>query len=116
MKELNIINKRNRIYVGKVRVADNFLTRLKGLMGSKTLSSFDGLLLKPCKQVHTIGMRYSLSIWYVDKKLRIIKIVDDLKPYKISPYVNDSHLIIEFPRRWAEITGSKEGDLLDVYL
>ena len=116
MKELKVVNKRSRIFVGKVRVANNFMTRLKGLLGSKTLSSFQGLLIKPCKQVHTIGMRYSISIWYIDKKLEIVKIIDDLEPYNISPYVQNSHLIIEFPSKWAEVTGSKEGDLLDVYL
>lgn len=115
MKEFKIINKRNRIFIGKVRVADNFLTRLKGLLGRKPLSTFQGLLLKPCKQVHTIGMRYPLSIWYIDKELKVIKIVDNLQPYKISPYVKDSLLIIEFPSNWAQITGSREGDLLDVY-
>lgn len=116
MKELKVVNKRNRIFIGKVRVANNFITRLKGLLGSKTISSFQGLLIKPCKQVHTIGMNYSISIWYIDKKLKIVKIIDDLEPYKISPYVQNSHLIIEFPSNWAEITGSKEGDLLDVYM
>lgn len=116
MKELKVVNKRSRVFVGKVLIANNFMTRLKGLIGSKTLSSFQGLLIKPCKQVHTIGMSYPISIWYIDKKLEIVKIIDDLGPYKISPYVQNSHLIIEFPCKWAEITGSKEGDLLDVYM
>ncbi|KUO66570.1 MAG: hypothetical protein APF84_17235 [Gracilibacter sp. BRH_c7a] len=116
MKELKVVNKRNSMFIGNVRIANKFTTRLKGLLGSSPLSSFQGLLIKPCKQVHTIGMRYSISIWYVDQKLRIVRIIDDLEPFKISPYVGDSHLIIEFPSKWAEITGSQEGDLLDVYI
>lgn len=115
MRELKIINKRSRLFIGNVKVADNVATRIKGLLGRKPLSSFQGLLIKPCKQVHTIGMSYPLSIWYIDKQLKIIKIVDSLEPYRISPYVKDSHLIIEFPSKWAEITGSEEGDFLDAY-
>lgn len=114
MNILRVDNKTKQVFLGNVMVADTFFTRLKGLLGSKPLSPSQGLLIKPCRQVHTIGMRYPLSIWYLDKELRIVKIIDDLHPYKISPYIKDSHLIIEFPSKWAEITGSKEGDLLDV--
>ncbi len=97
-------------------VADRFLKRLKGLLGSSNLSSFKGILLKPCKQVHTIGMSYTISIWYINRELKVIKIIDELPPNNISPYIQESHLIIEFPSTWAKITGSREGDMLEVYI
>lgn len=116
MREINIYNKNDHVFLGKVKVADSFLKRTKGLLGSQALASFKGILLKPCKQVHTIGMLYPISIWYINQDLKIIKIIDELPPFSISPYVRNSHLIIEFPSTWAQITGSQEGDNLEAIL
>lgn len=115
MREFSIKNTMNQTYLGNVLIADSFKTRLVGLLGTKDLSPFQGLLIKPCKQVHTIGMSYNLSIWYVNRNLQIIRIIDKLSPKKISPYVRDSHLILEFPESWGEITESREGDQLEVF-
>ncbi|MGI6449424.1 MAG: DUF192 domain-containing protein [Desulfitobacteriia bacterium] len=116
MQELIIFNKKNKIYLGRVQIADNFSRRIKGIHGRYKLSSFNGIILKPCKQVHTIGMKYSISVWYVNRSLQIIKIIDELQPDNISPYIPESHLIIGFPSTWAKITGSEEGDRLEVYI
>lgn len=116
MKELSVFNKRDQLFLGKVVIADNFLTRMKGLLGSTNLASFRGILLKPCQQVHTIGMRYPLSIWYINRELKVIKIIDELPPNTVSPFVKDSYIIIEFPSTWAGITGSREGDSLEVLI
>lgn len=112
MQELNIYNPKNQMFVGTVQVADTFYTRLRGLLGSKSLASFKGLLIKPCKQVHTIGMNYSISVWYINKELQIIKIIDELPPNRFSSYIRQTSFIIEFPSSWAKITESCVGDKL----
>jgi len=114
MKELIVFNKENHVFLGEVAIADSFSTRLRGLLGSRDLPCFKGILLKPCKQVHTIGMRYTISVWYVNRELKIIKIIDALPPNTISPYLRESHFIIEFPSTWAHITESQEGDKLEM--
>lgn len=114
MKKLTVKNKLTQKLLGKVLVADSFWLRFRGLLYRKKLNPFEGLILIPCKQVHTIGISYPLSIWFLDKEGRIIKIIDMLKPYRISPYVKDSYSIIEFPETWAEKTGTKEGDFIEL--
>jgi hypothetical protein len=42
----------------KVRKADNFLTRLVGLLKRKTLGPEEALWLMPSKGIHTIGMKF----------------------------------------------------------
>ncbi|NLI93726.1 MAG: DUF192 domain-containing protein [Peptococcaceae bacterium] len=110
MKEFNIKNLRTDTYLGKVAIAEDTASRMKGLLGTQELPFFHGIILKPCKQVHTMGMRYPISVWYINRQLQVIKIVDKLQPWRIAPFIRISHLIIEFPQRWAEITGSQEGD------
>lgn len=113
MRELNLYNQQSQVFLGTVQIADSFRTRLQGLLGSKSLPSFRGLLLKPCQQVHTIGMRYPISIWYVNKELEIIKIIDELLPNHFSPFIRQSQMIIEFPSTWAQLTESRAGDKLE---
>ncbi|HHV65099.1 MAG TPA: DUF192 domain-containing protein [Peptococcaceae bacterium] len=116
IQELNIYNKKTNVYLEKVQVADGHSHRLKELLGNSKLPSFRGIILKPCKQVNTIGLKDSISVWYVNRNLQIIKIIDELQPNNISPYIPESHLIIEFPSAWAKITGSQEGDRLEVFI
>jgi uncharacterized membrane protein (UPF0127 family) len=56
MKEIIISNKINGTYLGKVSVAEDAKAKTKGLLGTKELPPFHGLLLQPCRQVHTFGM------------------------------------------------------------
>ena len=56
----------------KIKQADNFLTRLKGLLFTKEISESEGLLLKDCKQVHSFGMNYDIGVFYLDKQYRIV--------------------------------------------
>ncbi|EIW20445.1 MULTISPECIES: DUF192 domain-containing protein [Pelosinus] len=65
-------------------VADTFLSRLKGLLGTTSLAENQGLLLCNCNSVHMIGMRYVLDIVYLDKNGVILKIVENLKPWQVS--------------------------------
>ena len=65
----------------KVLLANTFLLRLRGLMGRKRLPEFTGLLLVPCDSVHMCFMRFSIDVVYLDKDLKILKIVKDLKPW-----------------------------------
>jgi uncharacterized membrane protein (UPF0127 family) len=39
--------------------------RLRGLLGSRPLPSCHGLLLEPCRAVHTVGMRRAIDVVFV---------------------------------------------------
>lgn len=56
----------------KIKQADNFFKRLKGLLFTKEITESEGLLLKNCKQVHTFGMNYDIGVFYLDKKYCIV--------------------------------------------
>ncbi len=62
-------------------IADNFLLRLQGLMFRKQLPKATGLLLAPCDSVHMCFMRFSIDVIYLDKEYKIVKVVNNLKPW-----------------------------------
>jgi uncharacterized membrane protein (UPF0127 family) len=63
-------------------LADTYLSRLRGLLGRKRLGDGEGLLLKGCAAVHTIGMRYPLDIVFLDKNGRVLKCQTGVKPFR----------------------------------
>ena len=66
----------------KVRIADSYVSRLRGLLGSKRLDDTEGLLLKRCSSVHTIGMRYPLDLVFMDQYGKVLKCREGLKPFR----------------------------------
>lgn len=114
MKAGQVINRRSgEIVARQVWRADSFWTRLRGLLGHPPLARGEGLWLVPCQQVHMIGMRYSISVWFLDRGGRICYIIDDLRPNKISSRNRKAATVLEFPAGWAATTGARIGDLLE---
>ena len=68
----------------EISVADTFVARLRGLLGTTSLPAHKGLLLRGCNSIHMLGMLYALDIVYLDKRGCIIKIIKNLKPWQMS--------------------------------
>ena len=61
-----------------VRVAASMAARLRGLLGT---DDFRGqLLLVPCHDVHTFGMRYAIDVAFVDRRGVVVKAARDVEP------------------------------------
>ncbi|HQA51125.1 MAG TPA: DUF192 domain-containing protein, partial [Syntrophomonadaceae bacterium] len=75
--------------------AKTYLSRVKGLLGRDSLPADTGLLLKPCKQVHTFFMKFTIDVIFLDKHNKIIHL-ETLKPFKISRYVWKARAVVEF--------------------
>ena len=74
--------KEPRLIVTSLLMADTFWLRLKGLLGTKEMLEGQGLLLRPCNCVHTCGMRYAIDVLFLDSDGRILKLVQELKPWR----------------------------------
>lgn len=92
--------------------ADSFWLRLRGLLGRPPLKPYEGLWLIPCQQVHMHGMKYSLSIWFINSVGEVCSIFDQLEPGKVSPRIKEAASILELPAGWAQQTGTQVGDIL----
>lgn len=103
----------NKILSQNVRVADDFSSRLIGLMFKKKLVGADALLIDPCNSIHTFFMRYSLDVVFIGKKNNVVKIIRNLKPWRMTWLYFRSHKVLELPsgKLPADL---KEGDILEV--
>lgn len=106
-------NERTGELVGvKVLRADTFWLRLRGLLGRSRLEEGEGLWLAPCRQVHMLGMRFPLSVWFLDQDGVVCAIINELKPGQISPRIKTAVGVIEFAAGWAQACGTSVGDRL----
>jgi uncharacterized membrane protein (UPF0127 family) len=65
-------------------LADGPLSRMRGLLGRSGLPAGEGLLLSPAPGIHTAFMRFSIDALFLDRELRVIGIVEKLRPWRIA--------------------------------
>lgn len=68
--------------VARCHVADRWLARLVGLLGTANLGDGEGLWLAPCSSVHTWGMRIPIVCVFLDGEGRVLRVVDALPPWR----------------------------------
>lgn len=94
------------------RVADTFWLRLKGLLGAAPLQQGEGLVLVGEKSIHTLFMGFSIDIVYVDRSYQVIRVDEDMVPYRLGPLVLKSAYVLEMPVGTIADTATAVGDQL----
>lgn len=70
--------------VSKVSRTTNFLERLRGLLFKPALEEDEALLITSCNSVHMFGMSYPIDLIYLDRNWVILKLVEQLQPWRLS--------------------------------
>lgn len=110
---MRIFNKtKNRPLVFNLSIAESFIDRLKGLLGRKHLPDGEGVLLKPCCQIHTWFMKFPIDVLFLDKNYLVRHIIRNLKPFRISGIYFKAQNVVELPSGTIEKTKTEVGDLL----
>ena len=68
------------IYAQHVIVANTLFSRMRGLLGRKSLGPDTAMVIDPCSSIHTLGMRFAIDVLFLDSKNRVISISKNVKP------------------------------------
>lgn len=110
---VKISNSKNQEELGVlVEVADTARSRSRGLLGSDSWLERDGMLLVPCRNVHTFGMRYHIDVAFLDRHYRVLRTVHGMRPGRISPLVPRARSALELPAGRLSETSTQPGDVL----
>ncbi len=110
---VSIVNKTRQILLlEKAAVADRFGLRFIGLLSTKSLQPGHGLIINPCRSVHTCGMKFPIDVGFVDNQNRLCYLIHSMHPYRFSPIVRDAVFVIEAAAGTFNQTGTREGDLV----
>ena len=80
--------------IPQASLTSNIFERMRGLLGTSSLEPEEALLIRPCSSVHTIGMKYSIDLAFLDRDWTIIKIVRNLKPWRMAA-CPAAHMVLE---------------------
>ena len=111
MPEIAIRREDGSIVCERCVLADTALTRMKGLLGRRGLPSGEGILLKPASSVHMAFMRFPIDAVFLDRELRVVKIADDLRPWRAAGS-RGAKAVLEIPAGEAGRRGVRVGDQL----
>ena len=79
------VKEKELIICKKIKKAESIEDRMIGLMFRKSIhEGFDGLLLNPCKSIHTFFMRFPIDVLFLNRELKVVKIIKNLKPWRIT--------------------------------
>ena len=108
-----VFNKtRNSPVSASVGRADTFNTRLLGLIPRGGLGAEEGLWLEPCAMIHMCFMRFPIDAVFLDKDLKVLRVLENFQPWRFSPWVYGARGVLELPA--ARTSGRlSPGDLLE---
>ncbi len=110
MGKTTIINASNgELLAAEGSLANTFFTRLKGWLGKKTMPEDEGLIISPCNQVHSMGMKIVIDVLFVSSSNEIVYLIEKMTPHRISPHIRAAHYVIELPAGQISRTGTELG-------
>lgn len=110
---MKAINKtKNNTVATRVKLANNMISRMVGLLLDSHLPEDSGLLIVPGKQIHSFFMRFIFDAVFIDKEGRIIHLIEKMHPWKCSKLVLKSKQVLELSAGTIEKTNIEIDDII----
>lgn len=102
---------RGLLLAGRIRVAGTSGSRRHGLLGIDQLESGSGIWIAPCEAIHTFGMKIPIDVLFLDRELRVKKLVWALAPRRLSISLL-AHSVLELEAGAIDRSSTSLGDRL----
>ena len=96
----------------RVGLADRFWLRARGLLGRMPLEGDEGLLIGPCRAVHTLGMRYPIDVAFLDEGGTVVATYPGLVPNRRTSWHGEAAWALELPAGTLDETSTTTGHRL----
>jgi len=105
---------KGNILVEHLEVADTPRARRRGLLGRASFRPGEGLLLTPCRSIHTIGMKFPIDVVFLDKGMTVVGLAKNLRPGVMHKTCLRARATLELPAGTIEARRLEVGDRLKV--
>lgn len=104
-----------RVLADRLAVPRTFVGRGLGLLLRSTLAAGEGMWIRPCNGIHMFGMRFPIDAVFLDRRLRVVRVCSELRPWRIVPRVMGAHSVLELPAgSVAALGGLEPGEMLAI--
>jgi uncharacterized protein len=104
------------LVANRVTVATKKVERAIGLLNHSTLAPGEGLLITPCRGVHTCGMRFTIDIVALDEAGIVVDAVKELAPWRIRLPRRGAVSVLELPAGSLARTSTERGHRIELQL
>ena len=108
LPEVALANDDGTVVCERCLLAETPFARMRGLLGRSDLPSGEGLLLRPASSVHTAFMKFAIDVVFLDRDLRVVKVVPELVPWRTAAS-RGARAALELPAGEASRRGLREG-------
>ena len=103
---------RATVLAEQCRVARSLRDRTVGLLGRSSLPAGEGLWIERSPSIHMFFMRFAIDAVFVDASGRVVRVVEDLRPWRIVGWAGGARDCLELPAGTVRRTGTMVGDQL----
>ncbi len=96
-----------------LELADTPVTRMIGLLGRSGLQQGQGMRFEPGGSIHTMFMRFSIDVIFLDGDDRVLKLVHSLRPWRFAR-AGGTRALVELPAGTLEKLDIHPGDVVTV--
>jgi uncharacterized protein len=79
----------------RIDLLTGFFERLIGLLARSSMSRDEGVWLSRCRAIHTVGMRYSIDVVFVDREGFVLQICRKVRPNRLALSCRKARAVIE---------------------
>lgn len=112
---MKLFNKTRGLEIAtKVIRATTTYQRMKGLLGKSKMEVGEALWIRSCSSIHTCFMQFPIDVIFVDRQLKVKRVVQNLKPWRPICMALGADSVFELAAGQISIGHISKGDLLDV--
>ncbi len=88
--------------------------RMKGLLGRTSLGAGRAMYIAPCASIHTFLMKFSLDLVFLDRSMKVCRIVRNVRPNRVVGGGWGARAVLEMETGWFPEGALKEGDKVEL--
>lgn len=96
----------------RIKLANNIISRMVGLLLDSHLPEDSGILIVPGKQIHSFFMRFIFDAVFIDKEGNVIHLIERMHPWKCSKLMLKSKQVLELSAGTIEKANIELGDVI----
>ncbi|HNV23315.1 MAG TPA: DUF192 domain-containing protein [Candidatus Omnitrophota bacterium] len=112
---MTIINQTQKTIIAQnVKIAQTLSSRIIGLLNRFSLDENEALVITQCQSIHMFFMKFAIDAIFVDKNNVVVGLVENIKPFQLSPIFFKANYVIEAPVQTILRTKTCLGDRIEI--
>lgn len=102
--------KTQKTVIQSVEECATLRSRVVGLLGRVSIKPGEAVWIHPCSGIHTWGMQFAIDVLYLDRSGKLIKIANNIRPWRMPLPCMKAKSVVEMKAGEAERLRVSKGE------